>query len=1014
MDHPNLPSPLTVVSLLRQICDARPDGIAIEFGSATLRYRDLDALSDRLAAYLRDRFNISAGDLIGICLEPSPTAIVAMLAALKAGAAYVPLDAELPKSRLAYMFRDTSLKVVLTQRKFSIDIALGAVGMPVEIMLIDQDQAWQKHRSQWDPKTYEPSPGDLAYIIYTSGSTGVPKGVMVEHRGLINLTNATVSILRISPKSRLIQFSSFSFDAAVWEIFTALGGGGTLIMGTREDVLPGRALASFLARNRVTILCIPPSLLPSIQTAKNDLSCLDTVVACAELCPVAIARAWFSPTRRFLNAYGPTEITVCATIYEFTGEGDSVPIGKALPGVTTYVVDEDLNRLPPGQTGELCVGGEGVARGYMGKPERTAMSYIHSPWSSERLYRTGDLVVEHPETGQLEFLGRRDNQVKIRGLRVEIGAIEHALCQHPGVQLAAVAVFDLPTLNAETSKTLVGYFVPQPGADPQQLTSEALSRFLSGLLPNYMIPPIYIQLEAMPMKANLSKVDRAALPPPTAKRDATKAATTRAQQIAAMFDQALNLPLGTFQSHGHFFEMGGNSTDVAHLIMAIKMEYGVRLPPRSVYQYPTPTTMAANIDEILSSPYYVTAIEGVDLPREARLADVVPAHAVERGPDSPQVAFITGASGFIGTALLDELLVRSPDLKVYCLIRGESESAARGRLHDAFRNNQLHSELLDRVVVMAGDIEHEHFGLTAEQYEQLTAEVDTIYHCAADIRYVKPYSVMKKPNVEGTRRILELAYAGRPKTLQYASTAGVFGSTAALLGIDYVDEGYDIDLSANIVGLENGYTKSKWVAERIVRLASERGLRSAIHRLGFISGSARTGIGNNADLLCRLICGCIQMGIYPNFPHKYWYITPVDYAAKAMAHISLTGGTGPYHIVVTKDHDIGHNHLFETVNALGYPLKPCSGDEWFEALASCPPDNHLYAMSSFLLEKIHEGRNTIIEVHHTSQTIDSGRVNEALRGSGIEMPKVDQAIIAKYLAYFAASGLIGPPVGGQT
>jgi len=1000
---------------LRQVCDARPDGIAIEFGSVTLRYRDLDVLSDRLAAYLRDDFNIKAGDLIGICLEPSPTAIVAMLAVLKAGAAYVPQDAELPKSRLSYMFQDTGLKVVLTQRKFSIDIALGAVGMPLEILLLDQDQAWQKHRSQWDPKSYEPALSDLAYVIYTSGSTGVPKGVMVEHRGLINLVRAAMSVMRISTTSRLIQFSSFSFDVAVWEIFSTLGGGGTLILGTREDILPGRALASFLARNRVTVLCIPPSLLPTIQAAKEDLSWLDTVVACAEFCPVAVARAWYSPTRRFVNAYGPTEITVCATTFEFHGEGDSVPIGKALPGVTTYVVDEQMNRLPPGEVGELYIGGEGVARGYLGKPERTAMSYIQSPWSNERLYRTGDMVVENPETGQLDFLGRRDSQVKIRGLRVELGAIEHALCQHPGVQLAAVSVFELPTLNAETTKTLVGYFVPQPNADLQQLTSEALNRFLATLLPNYMIPPIFIQLEAMPMKANLSKVDRARLPPPTAKRAAPTAATTRAQQIATMFDQALNLPLGTFEPHGHFFEMGGNSTDVAHLIMAIKTEYGVRLPPRSVYQYPTPTTLAKTIDEILSSPYYLTAMEVVDLPREARLADVVPSRSVESGPESPQVAFLTGASGFLGASLLNELLTRSPNLKVYCLIRGESDAAARERLRSTFRNNLLHTDYLDgdRVVVFAGDIESEQLGLTAAQYGQLAAEVDTIYHCAADIRYVKPYSVMKKPNVEGTQHILELVYAGRPKTLQYVSTGGVFGSTEALLGISRVDEHYDIDTSIPILGLENGYTKSKWVAERIVRMASERGLRTAIHRLGFISGSTHTGIGNNSDLLCRVICGCIRLGLYPNFPHKYWYITPVDYAAKAMAHISLTGGTGAYHIVVPKENDVGHNGLFELVGELGYNVKICPSDKWFEALASCPPDNPLYSISSFLLEKIHEGRNTILEVHHRSETIDTTRVNDALRGSGVVMPKIGREIIAKYIAHFVASGLIDPPAVGQ-
>lgn len=974
-----------------------------------MHYGTLNELSDRLAAYLKDHFKVGPGSLIGICLEPNPTAVVAMLAALKVGAAYVPLDAELPKSRLAYMFSDTGLKVVLTQRKYSIDIALGAVGTPLDILLLDQDQAWQRHTSQWDPASYEPSPSDLAYVIYTSGSTGVPKGVMIEHRGLINLVYANAQILKISPATRLIQFSSFSFDAAVWEIFTALGGGGVLIMGKREDVLPGRALASFLAHNRVTLLCIPPSLLPSIQAFKDDLTHLDTLVVCAELCPVAIARAWLTPTRRFLNAYGPTEVTVCATMYEFQGHEESVPIGKALPGVTTYVVDAELNRLPAGEVGELCVGGAGVARGYLGKPERTAQSYVRSPWSDDRLYRTGDLVTEHPGTGDLEFLGRSDNQVKIRGLRVEIGAIEHALCQHPAVQLAAVAVFELPTLNAEVTKTLVGYYVAQPGADAQQLTPEVLSRFLTGLLPGYMIPPIYVQLDAMPMKQNLSKVDRAALPPPTVKRASSLTATSRAQQIAAIFDQALNLPLGTFEPHGHFFEMGGNSTDVAHLVMAIKTEYGIRIPLRSVYQHPTPASMATMIDDILGSPYYVSAIEVVDLQQEARLADVVPAGPVAAGPATPQVVLFTGASGFMGAAMLEDLLKRAPALKVHCLIRAEGQEQARERVRKAFVANQLDPSLLDRVAVLVGDIEHPRLGLSDEEYERLAAEVDTIVHCAADIRYVKPYSVMKLPNVIGTANILRFAYAGRPKTLQYISTAGVFGATATLLGVERVTESFDINTSAPIIGIENGYTKSKWVAERLVQNALDRGLRTAIHRLGFIAGSSQTGIGNNADILSRLICGCIQMGIYPNFPEKRWCITPVDFAAKAVSHITLSGGTGPYHVIIKDECDLPHNKLFEAVNALGYPLQRCTPEEWFEAVANCAPDNHLYALSSFLLEKMHEGRNTIMEVHHRSQGMGTARVEQALRGSDIAMPIIDQALIAKYLSYFVSCGLIGPP-----
>lgn len=949
---------------------------------------------------------MSRGAVVGICLDSSPNAVMAILAVMKAGAAYVPLDADLPRQRLTYMILDTQLKLVLTQRKFSVSVALSALDKPdLRILLLDQDQSWQAPRQDWDAAAFEPQPTDLAYIIYTSGSTGTPKGVMVEHRGLLNLADASVELFGIAGQTRLVQFSSLSFDAAVWEIFTALVGGGTLVLGAREDMLPGRALAAFLARNHVNWICIPPSLLQSIQDSKADLSCLDTVVAGAEACPLAVARAWAEEGRRFYNAYGPTETTVCATVYRFLGTEDSVPIGAPLPGVHTYVIDAQMNRVPDGQAGELCIGGIGVGRGYLGKPELSASLFVRSPWSDEILYRTGDMVVAHAQTGLLEFIGRRDNQVKIRGYRIEIEAIECALNEHPGVQNAAVAVVELQTPNLERAKTLVGYFVARPGADAQGLSPEGLTRFLAGRLPHYMVPPIYVQLDAMPMKANRSKIDRASLPPPTAKRPGAQLATERGRQIAALFDQALNLPIGTFQPHDHFSQMGGTSMDVAHLLMALKTEFGVRVPAWTVYANPTPESMEATVDRILRSPYFTTAMEVVDLPNEARLKELVPPR-ISPGPTAPNVILMTGGTGFMGAALLQELLSCDANLNVYCLVRSHSEANARERLHSRFSAYGLQRPPLDRVWAIPGDIEHATLGLTAAEYARLSAEVDTVYHCAADINYSKPYSHVKGPNVEGTKHVLRFVCTGKPKTLHYISTAGLFGSTAALLGIDDVPENYDINASVAILAIENGYVKSKWIAERLVQAAGVRGLRAGIYRLGFIEGSSRTGIANTTDLLCRMICGCIQMGYYPNFPDKYWIITPVDFAARAIAHISISGGTGPYHIVVDHDKDARHNDMFETISALGFPVRRIDPAEWLEVLSSCSADNSLYPISSYLLEKIHEGRNTILEAHYRTEVFGNSRTHEALAGSGIEVPAIDAELIGKYLSYFVSCDLI--------
>ncbi len=1009
MEYSGRDSPATVLTRIRRISREHPTRSAVEFGNSVMSYASLDVQSSRLAACLRERYGVSRGAFVGICLESSPTAMVAILAILKAGAAYVPLDADLPKQRLSYMIRDTGLKVVLTQRRFSIDISLSALEPgTLRMLVLDQDQSWQAPREDWDESVCAPTPSDLAYLIYTSGSTGIPKGVMVEHRGLLNLSDASAQLFDICERSRVVQFSSLSFDAAVWEIFTALVGGGTLVLGARTDMLPGRALATFLARNRINWICIPPSLLASMLDANEDLACLHTVVAGAEACPLAVARAWAKGGRRFYNAYGPTETTVCATMHRFVGTESCVPIGAPLPGVHTYVVSEELQRVPAGQAGELWIGGIGVGRGYLHKPELNAKAFIRSPWSDEILYRTGDIVVEDPQTGLLEFVGRRDNQVKVRGYRIEIEAIEHALSEHPGVQNAAVAVVELQTHSLERSKTLVGYFVARPGADSDGLSQEGLTRFLAGKLPHYMVPPIYVQLDVMPMKANRSKIDRAALPLPTAKRTGSQPLTDRTRQMATLFDQALNLPIGTIQQHDHFFQMGGNSMDVAHLLMALKTEFGVQVPARTVYVNPTPAAMEEAVEAILRSPYFTTAAEVVDLVKEARLKDDFPLH-IESGPAAPKSILLTGGTGFMGAALLQELLSRDATLKVYCLVRSPSEAIARERLEHTFQMLRLQGSVLERVCAVPGDIENATLGLTPAEYTRLSSEVDTVIHCAADINYSKPYALLKQPNVEGTHNVLRFTCSGRPKTLQYISTAGLFGATAGLLGINDVLEDYDIRTSIPIVSIENGYVKSKWVAERIVQAASARGLRAGIYRLGFIEGSSRTGIGNVSDLLCRMICGCIQMGTYPNFPEKHWVVTPVDYAAKSIAHISLSAGIGAYHIVVDHKNDARHNELFETINALGFPVRRIDPADWFEMLAACSQDNALYPITSYLLEKVHEGRNNILEAHFRTQAFVNTRTHEALANSEIIVPTIDAELIAKYISYFVSCGLITRP-----
>lgn len=1000
----------TIVSRLRAVCTQHPDAVALEHAGVTISYGDMWQRTDALALYLRQQMSVRRGDCVGICIDSNLNMILALIATFKAGAYYVPLDADLPKHRLQYMAAETRPKVILTQRKYSIDMTMAADGIDgLSILLMDQDLSWQRAVSV-QLESEEVQPNDLAYVIYTSGSTGEPKGVMVEHAGLLNLALANVAAFEIDGRTRLIQFASLSFDAAAWEIFSVLAGAGTLVLGSKEDMIPGRALGAFLAHKQVTMICIAPSLLATLTSARDDLPCLRTVVVAGEACPVSVVRDWAGGGRTLWNAYGPTEATVCATMHRFAGDEQTAPIGVPLPGVSVYLVNEAMQQVPPGQAGELCIGGIGVARGYLHKPALSSAVFVANPWGPGRLYRTGDIAVQHEPGGVLEFVGRRDDQVKVHGFRVELGAIENALGSHPAILSAAVIATELVGYGAEPTRSLVGYFVARPGADPDLLTQESLARFLDQRLPNFMVPPVYVALDAMPMMPNRSKIDRSALPLPSTRRRVVTPNSTRATEMAALFDQALGLPLGTFDVQGHFFEMGGNSMAVAHLILAIKTEFGIRMPARQIYQHPTPASLMRVVDAMLASPYRQAAAEVVDV-REAAYKEPWPEPQAPAATGPMRSVLLTGANGFLGSFLLVELLRMKDPPRIYCLVRADSDVQAQQRLTEQLAEYGLASTLPETVQVLAGDLRDKQMALSEERYATLAQDIDTVFHCGADVNHLKPYAALRAANVDGTRHALRFAFTARTKRFHFASTLGVTGSADILLGIHHIPEDYDIEQSVSILDIENGYTKSKWVAERVVQQAADLGLPVTIHRTGFLTGSTQTGAVKLSDLMSRLVVGCIQLGCYPYLPRKYWCPIPVDFVAQAMATVAVRELRGPFQWVVDRDKEPSHLDLFRMINDLGFPVRAVDPAVWFEALATCKTDNALYPVTPFLLEKVHEGRNTILEVHYRSATCGNQLARQALAGSDIAFPAIDAALMRRYLDYFVRTGLLPEAVG---
>jgi aspartate racemase len=581
-ERTDYPRDRSVVQVFEEVAAAHPRSIALVFERDQLTYAELNLRANRLAQRLLEA-GVTPGTMVGCCIERSLELIVALLAVLKAGCAYVPLDPAYPKERLDYLLGDTQAPVMLTQRALAETILSGH---SVPLVLVDDDRSSRNTLTTENPQPRS-GPESLAYVMYTSGSTGRPKGVMVEHRAIVRLVRNT-NFCRFGQDEVFLQFAPISFDASTLEIWGPLLNGGKLV------IMPPQAssledLGRVIGDHGVTTLWLTAGLFSlMIDERIEDLRPVRQLLAGGDVLSPRHVQLVLDKLAdcTLINGYGPTEnttFTCCHVMRHGDRIGESVPIGRPISNTRVYILDDALRPVPAGEIGELYTAGDGLARGYLNNPDATREKFLPDPFvgePGERMYRTGDLA-RWTADGLVEFLGRADQQVKILGHRIEPGEIEAALAAHPEVRQSCVVAHG----DGSGSKRLVAYYVASTG---RGATPGGLKDFLAAKLPQYLVPALFIQLPALPLSPN-GKVDRAALPKPavgsTADAPSTAGATPIGQTIIDLWRRVLKVD--RIGLNDNFFDLGGDSLQLVAVHSNLQKTLQIKIPLTDLFEFTT-------------------------------------------------------------------------------------------------------------------------------------------------------------------------------------------------------------------------------------------------------------------------------------------------------------------------------------------------------------------------------------------------------------------------------------------
>jgi thioester reductase-like protein/amino acid adenylation domain-containing protein len=1000
-----------------------PDALALEDTNISLTYGELDRLAGRLAAYLRS-LGIGPDEPVGVYMERRAEYVVACLAAMKAGGAYLILELAYPPPLLADVLTDASPRVVLTQERY-------AERLPEGTETFFLDEGWEEALEDVQAGGGRPEvdQDNLAFVSYSAGTTGKPKGIANPHRAPVLSYLWRFGISDYAPGDRVGCNVFF-----VWEMMRPLLRGATTVVIPDDVIYDPKALIHFLEEYGITETLFTPSLLEAVLNSSGPdvgerLSKLRTLWLNGEVVTRTLAQRAMEllPDARLLNVYSCSETHEVAAgdLCELVENPESTycPTGVPMDPDHLYLLDADGARLPEGEAGELFVGGECLARGYVELPEKTEESFPEDPFSSKngaKMYRSGDRA-RILSDGSLEILGRVDFMVKIRGYSVELGAVEAAIEEGLAVRSCVV----VSEGEEGEDKRLVAYIVPDPedderysgwSLDPKSGRSKEIRGILQDSLPHYAVPSVFVELESLPIQATSGKIDRSELPPPpprpaiSTREEAESFArlpedaprSEKEALLARAWEDVLRLDEGEVGPEDNFFDLGGHSLAAAQLSSRVEQGFGVHVSMSLFMEDPTPGGLLDRIETLQRDGTAGEVAIAEDLAAEAVLEpEIAPQAAAESTPtlrDAGDV-FLTGATGFLGVFLLDGLL-SSTNARIHCLVRPRGEAGGMESIETNLRGYGLwRSEWAERIVPIDGDLGKPLFGLDEGEFDTLAREVDLIFHPGAVVNLVYPYSELKAPNVGGTREVLRLSCRHGAKPVHHVSTNGIFPP-----GNGLCEEDSDLDELAE--SREDGYGQSKWVAEKLVRVAGERGLPVHVYRPGNVSGHSETGASNPRDLLGGVIVESLRLGRAPEIEGWRMEMTPVDFVAAAILHIAsdpeAQGGT--YHLADPDPPPA--EEVYDLLEEGGYPLERLPYDEWLQKIDAAPPEEGTPG-------EIVGAATSVTDELREDNSYEDSNTRRILGDEGPTRPAIDATLMGTYARYFARQGWTEAPAALQ-